>query len=154
MDEKPTADPQRESIGDIVIPKKVVLAGVGVILILFLTFSGLLSRGYESKTIRFANISKSSHGSAFGTKRMFLRQGQTLAIDYDAEVEKGSLYLRLRSFWAPHNAPPLDEVRVSQSGSGQLHIPIPSTGVYQLWISGTPDRDGYDLSYTVSWKAE
>jgi len=138
---------------EILIPKKYVFGALGgIILLVLIVFSGVHTRGYESKTVRFAKIAKSSSGHSLGSKRVFLRQGQTFTVDYDVEIDHGRLYLRLRDFWSLPNEPAIREVRVSQSGTGQFEVPIPKTGVYQLWISGLPDKNGYALSYTVSWK--
>ena len=139
---------------DVVVPKKIVVAGAAAVLFLFLLFSGLLSRGYESKTIRFSGISRSSQGSGFGSKRVFLRKGQTFTVRYEAEIERGGLHVRVRPYWASPRAPATREVRLRQSGSGELRVPVPDTGVYEVWIRGLPDRDGYDVSYTVSWKTQ
>ena len=87
---------------DFVIPKKTIIGGLILVLLVVALFSGLLNRGYDSKTIRFST----------------------------------------------------GQVRIRQSASGQLRIPISDTGVYKLWIQGIPDRDGYHVSYTVSWKTE
>jgi len=119
-------------------------------LFLYLMLTGLLNRGSESKTIRFSNASKITSGYTLGSKRVFLRKGQTFTADYEVQIETGGLYIRLRKLWAPFNTPATGQLRVKQSGSGQLRIPVPETGMYHLWIDGSPDRDGYDLSYTVS----
>lgn len=145
---------QGDASGEILIPKRYAFATIGGLVLFGLLFiSGVHTRGYESKTVRFANFSKVSSGHSMGSKRVFLRAGQTFAIDYETEIEHGHLYISLSEFWSPLNTPATGEVRVRQSGSGQLHVAIPKTGVYRLWIRGSPDSNGYALSYDVSWKA-
>jgi hypothetical protein len=138
----------------IVVPKKVIFSALAVILFLFLTFSGLLNRGYESKTISFLNVLLTSEGRGFGSKRMLIRKGQTLTANYEVQVERGELYIYLQKLWAAPNIPATGQVRLKQSVKGQFRVPIPETGVYKLWIRGLPDAVGYHLSYTVSWKTE
>lgn len=82
-----TSDFERHRM--ILVPKTVVFIALGVILFLFLTFSGLLNRGYESKTISFLNVSLTSEGRGFGSKRLFIRKGQTITANYEVQVERG-----------------------------------------------------------------
>jgi hypothetical protein len=135
-----------------VVPKKTIAAVAAIGLLASLVYSGMLSRGYESKTVRFANGARITQGSSFGPKRFFLRTGQTFVADYEVQVESGSLHIRLGKFFAPLDAPAKGQVRLERSGSGEFHMPIEETGVYQLWIQPWPDGPrGYDMVYTVSW---
>jgi hypothetical protein len=140
--------------GEFVIPKKVVFGGLFVVVFFFLTFSGLLSRGFESKTIRFSGVSRTSYGTGLGFKVMFLRAGQVFTADYDTQLKRGGMLIWFRKAYDPPGSQALSRVKVSQSGSGQIRVPIPETGLYRLMITGTPDGDGYDLSYDLSWRAE
>lgn len=139
---------------DFVIPKKTIVGGLILILVVVALFSGLLNRGYESKTIRFSKGSRISHGSSLGSKRVLLRDGQCFTADYEVHVETGGLNIRLEKFLPPSTETSTGQVRIRQSETGQLRIPISDTGVYKLWIQGIPDRDGYHVSYSVSWKTE
>ena len=150
----PSGMPARPQPAELVIPKKYIFTFVAVVLLVALVYSGLLNRGYESQTIHFRGFTRTSHGSSWGPKRFLLRAGQTFTIDYETDIRKGGLYIRLYEFYTPPNTPSTGEVRVRQTGTGRLEIPIRKTGVYRLWFRGLPDADGYDLSYTVWWKTE
>jgi hypothetical protein len=139
---------------DFVIPKKTIIGGLILVLLLVALFSGLLNRGYESKTIRFSKGSRISHGTSFGSKRVLLREGQTFTADYEVQIETGGLSIRLEKFLAPSTGTSTGQVRIRQSASSQLRIPISETGVYKLWVQGIPDKDGYHVSYTLTWKTE
>ncbi len=132
--------------------KKFVFGGLAVALLIVLTFSGLINRGYESKTISFSKGFLTSEGRSFGSKRMLIRKKQTLTIDYEVRIDKGSLYIHLQNLWAAPNAPPIGQARLKQSDNGRILIPVSETGVYKLWVRGLPDTDGYHLSYTIAWK--
>jgi hypothetical protein len=157
MDNDQTTASEAAESREMIIPKKVVFAGLGVVVLLFLAVSGMLNRGYESKTITFLGIGRSSYGSGFGPKRFFLRKGQVFTADYSAEVERGGLRIHLSKMYGgldPGTDSRIGHARLMHTGSGQLRVTVPETGVYRLWINGAPDRDGYKLSYKVSWRTE
>lgn len=142
------------SWGDIVIPKKYIFGGMGLVVISVLILTGVASRGYESKTIQFFGVGSASQGTSLGFKQLLLRQGQTLVIDYDLDIERGGLHVHLMNYRDPPGSGNTDLHRITQSGEGQLRIPVEETGLYRLLIRGAPDGTGYHLTYTVYWKTE
>lgn len=51
--------------------------------------------GYESKTIKFGGFASStSSGGGFGLKHMLFFEGQTVFVNYEAEIREGTLAAR------------------------------------------------------------
>lgn len=145
----PAEEPQ-----EIIIPKKVVFGVLSLVVLLFSVFTGLINCGYESRSIRFYGIGSTSRGYALGFKTMYLREGQTLVVDYETDIETGALGIRLSTVMQGFRTPPEQRTRVKDSGAGEFRIEILKTGPYRLEFYGSPDGDGYDLSYSASWRIE
>lgn len=130
----------------------------GTALVLFLLpilyGSGLLSSGYESKHIAYGGFASTDSGTEIGSRTVHLRQGQTFVVNYEAEIEKGGLAVRVAKSFARLDAPDEDAVSLVRSGKGQLRIPVRETAFYTVYIYGSPRGDGYDVTYTVSWGPE
>jgi hypothetical protein len=131
-----------------------LLGGGALLLFVALYAAGLFHRGYESKSIAFSGVSRVESGHSFGTRTMYLRQGQTLVVRYDTDIRHGDLRLWLKKRFQPLADVPDGSATITSSGAGQLRIPIRESALYHLTIRGTPDRSGYDLSYTLSWRVE
>jgi hypothetical protein len=131
-----------------------LLGGVALLLFVGLYAAGLFHRGYESKRIAFSGFSRVESGRGFGARTMHLRQGQTLVVRYDADIRHGDLRVWLKKRFEPLADVPDGSATITSSGTGQLRIPIRESALYHLTIRGTPDRSGYDLTYTLSWRVE
>jgi hypothetical protein len=131
------------------------LLGGGVLLLLIALYAaGLFHRGYESKSIAFSGITRVQSGHGFGARTMYLRQGQSLVVRYEADIRHGDLRVWLNKRFEPLTDVPDGSATVTSSGTGQLPVPIRESALYHLTIRGTPDRNGYDISYTLSWRVE
>ena len=53
--------------------------------------------GFESKTIKGGGFTSTQSGSSLGVKTMYFFKGQTVFVDYEAEVKAGSLWIRFYS---------------------------------------------------------
>lgn len=100
------------------------LIGSGAAAMLFVAMyvAGLFHRGYESKRIAFSGASRIESGRGFGATTMHLRRGQSLVLQYDAEIEHGGLTVRLTKRFAPLAAVPGGAKTIDRSGSGQLRV--------------------------------
>jgi hypothetical protein len=116
----------------------------------------LQTLGYESQAVSFQHLSRSESGLSVGLKTIYLRQGSSFFVDYDAQVNTGALYVALYKAWAPGE----DKMRLShyvkETSSGQLVVPITESGWYSAIFDGSvlgnsPAGSGYNLSYTVRW---
>jgi hypothetical protein len=131
-----------------------LLGGGALLLLVPLYAAGLFHRGYESKSIAFSGFSRVESGRSFGARTMHLRQGQTLVVQYDVDIRHGDLRVWLNKRFQPLADVPGGSATITSSGAGELRFPIREWALYHLTIRGTPDRSGYDLSYTLSWRVE
>jgi len=113
--------------------------------------------GYEQRTVRniaigpLTHAGRASAGFEFGLKTFLFLEGQEVFVDYDVEVRRGSLLVRV-----------FDETRfehilhthVAESGSGRVAVRIPRTGLYEVTLEPStiegPGK-GYDLTYDATW---
>jgi len=89
---------------------------------------------------------RASYDTFDGIERTAFRaqEGQTISLDYDVTVEKGSLTLRLvapdgESVW---------EKTYSQDGDESITLTAPQQGRYRLCVEG----DGAGGSFGLSWR--
>ncbi|MNW38111.1 hypothetical protein D3C74_151700 [compost metagenome] len=76
-------------------------------------------------------------------KKVSLKNGQTLAIDYQSEVQKGELTIKL---YDPDNQLLKD---LSTNKSGNEKIGVDKDGIYRLEITGNNTKGSYELTYKI-----
>lgn len=111
------------------------------------------TRGYESRRVKFAAFSKSGSGYSIGGHRLFGFKGQTITIDYDVKaMPRGNFRIMVLRLLKPITEDPLLYQTIRRTGSGQIKVEVPETGFYTIGCDGTPDGDGYDVTYEASWR--
>jgi len=100
-------------------------------------------------------LGEDSAGGSYGLTDFLYLKGQEIVIEYDAEIQAGSL-----SF---HVFQPFDDVLgdgvmyyVTESGAGTWTWRVPETGIYSVLIAPSVTHGagrGYDMSYTAWWGA-
>jgi hypothetical protein len=115
--------------------------------------------GYEQRTVRniaigpLTHAGQSSAGFDIGLKTFLFLEGQEVFVDYDLEVRRGSLVVRV-----------FDETRfehilhthIAESGTGRVAVRIPRTGLYEVTLEPSTIQGpgkGYDLTYDATWGA-
>jgi hypothetical protein len=124
---------------------------VGLVLTGVLWKMGVLNRGYEKRRITFTSpATGSSQGITVGSKTIYATAGQTIAVNYNATVTRGrfQIWIRQRRFML---GPVVANTGRLTSGIGTLRFTAPRDGWYYISINGSPDGNGYDISYDASW---
>jgi hypothetical protein len=113
----------------------------------------MATHGYESRRVKSAAFSRTSSGYSFGCHRLFGFKGQTISIDYDVTaMPRGHFKISvLRPLKSLSEGPVLYRT-IQQLGSGQLEVELPATGFYTIGCDGSPDGNGYDVTYEASWR--
>jgi hypothetical protein len=132
----------------------VAIACIGIIL--GYATGVLQTLGYESQSVSFGGLSRTESGLSVGLKTVYLRQGGSFFVDFDAQVNTGALYIALFKVWAPGEDKTRFSHHVKETSSGQLVTPITESGWYNVVFDGSvlgnsPAGSGYNLSYTVRW---
>ena len=88
-----------------------------------------------------------------GLKTFYYLSGQTMFVEYDADISAGALRLTVMRDGMPES---LREHVVTASGRGLFVVPIASSGLYKVGVAPVPaPADGTlpRLAYTVHWGA-
>lgn len=76
-------------------------------------------------------------------KKISLKNGETLAIDYQSEVEKGELMIKI---YDPDNQLLQD---LSTNKSGNEKIEVSKDGKYKIEITGNKTKGSYEIKYKI-----
>ena len=125
-----------------------------VAFLLTLYMLGTFGNGYESKRISFENFSSSDRGYSLGTKTCYLKAGQVLIVHYEAEVVRGGLTLLVDDYKEFIGGDPINRITINQTGTGDFRTRAPEDGFYKLRTYGSPDGNGYEVTYTLRWWEE
>ncbi len=76
-------------------------------------------------------------------KKISLKNGETLVIDYQSEVEKGELSVKLYD--------PDDQLLqdLSTNKSGNENVEVSKDGMYRLEITGDNTKGSYKITYKI-----
>lgn len=116
-------------------------------------YLGWKSGGYHSLPGPIGGVSYGiGKNRLFQVHHVFLVSGQTLFVDYDAEIRSGSLRIELAEGYVL-NTQTLAQHEVTESGSGRVSAVAPSTGMYSIYFRPTSPQIGVpiDVSYDLSW---
>lgn len=112
--------------------------------------------GFESNHIASDNVlTSTSWRTSFGSKKVFARAGQTIALKCDTTVERGNLEIRV---WRnpilprPLGESPLTKLSIHSSGVAEREVPIRETGFYRIDVSPWREAGRYDISYDLTWR--
>lgn len=116
--------------------------------------------GRESATLhslgagKVAVFGNAGGRSAFGFSSFYYLAGQEAVLNYQAEIRKGGLRIHLSRAGGIRKRVSGTKT-IGQSGSGEIAVIIPQSGLYRWTIRPTVTRGskGYDLSYSASWGA-
>ncbi|SDF46154.1 hypothetical protein SAMN04488542_11146 [Fontibacillus panacisegetis] len=125
--------------------RKWIFLGILVLIIVTLLAAcneRVVFMGFSSST---KNKIEASYKLFTGTdeKKVSLKNGQTLAIDYQSKVEKGELTIKL---YDPDNQLLKD---LSTNKSGNEKIGVDKDGIYRLEITGNNTKGSYELTYKI-----
>jgi len=112
--------------------------------------------GYESKSIKGGGFTSNQTGTSLGIKTMYFFKGQTVFVDYEAEVKAGSLWIRFYSLTSMLDAGTWLRHKVESTAKGTATFAVEESGWYRLDWDGTvlgksPAGSGYDIDYTLTW---
>ena len=112
--------------------------------------------GYESKTIKGGGFTSTQSGSSLGLTTMYFFKGQTVFVDYEAEVKAGSLGIRFYRLTSMLDADAWLRHKVESTGKATATFAVKESGWYRLDWEGTvlgksPAGSGYDIDYTLTW---
>ncbi|WP_447970426.1 hypothetical protein [Nitrospira sp. M1] len=112
--------------------------------------------GYESKSIKGSGFTSTQSGMSLGVKTMYFLKGQTVFVDYDANVKAGSLWIKFYNVTSMLDADAWDRHKVESTGKGTASFAVEKSGWYRLAWDGTvlgqsPAGSGYDIDYTLTW---
>ncbi|WP_054941606.1 hypothetical protein [Paenibacillus ihuae] len=125
--------------------KKWVLLGTLVLLIVTVLAAC-------DKTVMFVGSNSSSKNKVKASYRLFtgteekkvrLKSGETLAINYQSKVEKGELTIKL---YDPDNQL-IQDMSINESGDEK--IGVNKDGIYRFEITGNKTRGSYELKYKI-----
>ncbi len=144
------------------ISRVATVGGLGVTLVLvvgmmLLVVTGVVETlGYESRNINGNGLSSTNTGSSFGLKYFYFSKGQKFFAEYDAVIQKGSLFVHLTKLGSmPTGDSPYSQ-KIFKSGKGTVTFPIQENGLYKMSVSGSvlgadSRGRGYDISYSIRW---
>jgi len=116
---------------------------------------GFLSRGFDRRRVTFDSPATSSRrGVQFGSTTIFATTGQTLAVRYKAQAARGFFRIWIRQKTLGMLGPVEASTGNLRSGDGTLQFVVPRNGLYMIMIDGSPDGNGYDVTYDVSWSTK
>jgi len=112
--------------------------------------------GYESKTVKGGGFTSTQSGMSLGLTTMYFFKGQTVFVDYEAEVKAGSLWIRFYSLRSMLDADAWLRHKVESTEKGTAIFAVKESGWYRLDWEGTvlgksPPGSGYDIDYTLTW---
>ncbi len=112
--------------------------------------------GYESKSIKGGGFTSTQSGVSLGVTTMYFFKGQTVFVDYDAEVNAGSLWIKFYNVASMLDADAWLRHKVESTGTGTASFAVEESGWYRLDWDGTvlgksPAGSGYDIDYTLTW---
>lgn len=100
-------------------------------------------------------IGESKSGFGLGISNFLFFKGETIVVDYDADIRRGCLWMQVWHIFKDDLGDAADNC-VTQSGKGEWTLRVPETGIYEIMIDGSPTRGagrGWDMDYTVWWGA-
>jgi hypothetical protein len=132
------------------------MSGLGLLfLFAALYWSGLLMSGWERRTIVWIPPSTfRNSGPRIGSRTVFARAGESIQVDYQAEIRRGGLHIRIWRDRIGVRTVPVGAAQVHWSNQGTLIVPIRETGFYRIDCDGFPATPGFDISYEISWRVK
>lgn len=98
-------------------------------------------------------VGETRSGTGFGINEFWFFRGQTIVVSYDAEIRRGCLWMHVWHLF--RRGPGADVSRcVTESGKGEWEVPVVESGVYHIFIDGSPMAGagrGWDMTYSVWW---
>lgn len=112
------------------------------------------TRGSESHHIQYGGgFTSTKSGMSLGGNSVFALEGQTIRVNYDVTaIPHGKLRIRLLRSRFLDLPDVLERRTIGSPGPGEFEIQAPGTGFYKIECDGSPDGNGYDVTYTTSWK--
>ena len=112
-----------------------------------------LTHGCEHKHVEFhGGFGSTDAGTLIGGSTVFAFERQKIRVDYDVkEIKRGRFYIHVWKAWAPPDTKFRWTRYVKHAGPGVLELTVPKTGLYDVLCDGSPDGNGYDITYTASW---
>lgn len=115
--------------------------------------------GFEHRSVQNIGVGPLTHaggsggGLAIGLEKFLFLEGQEVFVDYDVEVQRGSLVVRVFDYSRFEH---ILHTHIAQSGAGRVTVRIPRTGLYKVAIEPSAVRgpgEGFDLTYDATWGA-
>jgi hypothetical protein len=115
--------------------------------------------GFEQRTVRnlaigpLTHAGQSSAGFDVGLKTFLFLEGQEVFVDYDVDIRRGSLLVRV---FDETRFEPILHTHIVESGTGRISVRIPRTGLYEITLEPSTLKGpgtGYDLTYDATWGA-
>lgn len=112
------------------------------------------THGYESKHVRYdGGFSGSSSGVSSDDNSIFAFKGQTITVDYNVkQLRRGRFWVHVFSAWGPVGQRDSVSRYIESTGPGSVELIARETGRYYVSCDGSPDGNGYDVTYTASWR--
>ena len=112
--------------------------------------------GYESKSIKGGGFTSTQSGISLGVTTMYFFKGQTVFVDYEAEVKAGSLWIKFYNLTSMLDTDAWLRHKVESTEKGTAIFAVEESGWYRLDWDGTvlgksPAGSGYDIDYTLTW---
>ena len=102
-------------------------------------------------------------GQEYGLRTFYFHPGQAFFVDYDAQIARGSLHIRIhyKSMlnWYSSYGKEVYKYILAQDGKGHLSYPIKTPGFYTIRFDrfrGPQDDSGpeVEMRYTINWGLE
>ena len=115
-----------------------------------------LTHGSEHKHVEFhGGFGTTDSGTQIGGNMLFAFKGQKIRVEYDVkEIKRGRFYIHVWKAWVPLETNSRWTRYVKHAGPGVLEMTVTETGLYHVSCSGSSDGNGYDITYTASWKVQ
>lgn len=105
---------------------------IGCALLGILWKFGLLSRGFDKRRVTFASFTSTSRGVGFGPKTIYATAGQTISVQYSAQVTRGYFRIWIRQAGLATLGPVEASTGNLRSGAGNFQFVVPRNGFIKL----------------------
>lgn len=142
------------------LPRLVLFAVLGLIALWVIAyFSGAYPYlGYKSKHEQSGMGIGQSSGTALGPGTFYFFRGQTIFVNYEAEITSGSLWIYVKPYgFGEKRWQGALNRHIVTSSSGRLTYAVPKSGLYVISVKPSVTAGagrGYDMRYSASWGAQ
>ena len=116
----------------------------------------LRGHGPSSFRVQFSGFTCSEGwGGNISGGKVYARQGQKIVVDYDVtDLSRGRFRIFIFRKKGLGGMKVVADHYTGREGPGKTEFVVPESGFYEVDCDGTPDGNGYDVTYEARWRVE